>query len=93
MTKELNELSTVISTRDLSEILDLSPERIRQLANLGLFPKIRHGEYQFPESVHNYFRWLRAKAYGLEIEMLEEYYCEEIAKLKKQLREHEAKVQ
>ncbi len=50
----------VLSREALADLLGLSPRRINQLSQEGVFPKVTHGKYKMLEAVHGYFAYLGA---------------------------------
>lgn len=51
-----------VSLHQLATILDLSAERVRQLAASGIVKRAGHGSYLFAQSVQGYIEYLQAQA-------------------------------
>nr|WP_278429990.1 hypothetical protein [Brevibacillus laterosporus] len=49
----------VFTTKQLSEIFDLSARRVQQLAEEGIFVREKRGKYRAIESMRNYIRFLQ----------------------------------
>ncbi len=64
----------VFTTKQLSEILDLSARRVQQLAEEGIFVREKRGKYRAIESMQNYIRFLQSNNSDSESEV--DYYEE-----------------
>lgn len=57
-----------VSSETLGNILNLSTRRIRQLADEGLFKKIKRGKYNLVENVHSYIAYLKTNNEAKDVE-------------------------
>lgn len=58
----------VVSSTVLGKILNLSERRIRQLAELGTFEKIKRGQYKLVDNIQKYIIFLKTNSEANEIE-------------------------
>ncbi|MGG1442105.1 hypothetical protein ABE354_08600 [Brevibacillus laterosporus] len=65
---------TIFTTKQLSEMLDLSARRIQQLAEEGIFVREKRGRYKAIESMKNYISFIQEKDSDGESEV--DYYEE-----------------
>lgn len=52
---------TLITVGELAKLLDLTPQRVRQLVNEGVLPKASRGSYAMRACVNAYINFLRDK--------------------------------
>ncbi len=50
----------------ICKLLDLTPQRIRQLVNEGVIPRAERGRYELVPAVRGYIKYLRDRAIGKE---------------------------
>ena len=48
----------------ISKLLDLTPQRVRQLVNEGVIPRANRGRYELVPAVRGYIKYLRDRAIG-----------------------------
>lgn len=60
MTADYNQLNT----EQMAALLDLSPQRLRELTRRGMVPKAGHGRYLVSDAVPAYCRHMREQAAG-----------------------------
>lgn len=53
----LKENKYVVTTKEISEILNLSPRRIQQLTKDGALVRVAHGKYDLPSSIQSYIEY------------------------------------
>lgn len=53
-----------VNTDQIARFLELTPQRINQLANAGIIPRIALGQFDFTPVVQAYIRYLRGRAGG-----------------------------
>lgn len=56
--KGTTENKYVVTTKEMSEILNLSPRRIQQLTKEGALVRVAHGKYDLPSSIQAYIEYL-----------------------------------
>ncbi|MBM7592267.1 hypothetical protein [Brevibacillus fulvus] len=73
----------ILTTKQFSELLDLSPRRIQQLAEEGVLVKVSRGQYKLIESIRNYIAQLQSRASEQEVDYYREKALHEKAKREK----------
>ncbi|WP_205600751.1 type IV toxin-antitoxin system AbiEi family antitoxin domain-containing protein [Gracilibacillus sp. YIM 98692] len=56
--KESSKNIKIVTTKEISEILNLGDRRIRQLANENALVRIGHGKYDLPASINSYIEYV-----------------------------------
>lgn len=78
--REEPESEMTFTTKQLSEMLELSPRRVQQLADEGVLVKAGRGHYDAVSSIRNYLTFLRSKLGDENIDLKREQALHERAK-------------
>jgi phage terminase Nu1 subunit (DNA packaging protein) len=73
----------ILTTKQLSEIIDLTPRRIQQLAEEGILIKASRGQYKAVESIRKYIQHIQEKVGENEVDYYREKALHEKAKREK----------